>query len=58
MQDQRLKDVDEIAEKLKVKRSWLYARTRTNEIPHLKLGKYLRFDENEVMAWARQYFQK
>ena len=35
--------------------SWLYERTRTNTIPHLKLGKYLRFDRDEVIAWARQF---
>jgi len=46
--------VDELAERLKVKKSWLYARTReTGEgcIPRLKVGKYLRFNLQKVMAW-------
>ena len=55
MQGQDLKDIDEMAKKLKVKRSWIYGKTRTNEMPHIKLGKYLRFVESEVMTWARQY---
>jgi excisionase family DNA binding protein len=46
--------VEEAADLLRVKVSWLYERTRTNEVPHLKLGKYLRFDEEELWAWARQ----
>lgn len=36
---------------LKVPRSWLYERTRKGEIPHLKLGKYLRFHRGELLAW-------
>ncbi len=47
--------VEEAADLLRVKVSWLYERTRTNEVPHLKLGKYLRFDEDELLAWARRF---
>ncbi len=47
--------IGEAAELLRVKISWLYDRTRTNEVPHLKLGKYLRFDRDELLAWARQF---
>ncbi len=39
--------VDEVAEYLGVPRSWIYDRTRKNGpevIPHIKLGKYIRFD--------------
>ncbi len=35
--------------------SWLYERTRTNTVPHVKLGKYLRFDREELLAWARSF---
>ena len=47
--------VEEAADLLRVKVSWLYERTRSNEVPHLKLGKYLRFDEEELRAWARRF---
>jgi len=47
--------IDEAAALLSVPKSWLYERTRTNSVPHIKLGKYLRFDQQEFLAWARQF---
>ena len=47
--------IDEAAALIRVPKSWLYERTRTNTIPHLKLGKYLRFDRDELVAWSRQF---
>lgn len=43
--------VQEAADLLRVPVSWLYERTRTNSIPHVKLGKYVRFDRDELAAW-------
>jgi excisionase family DNA binding protein len=43
--------VQEAAELLRVPVSWLYERTRTNSVPHVKLGKYLRFDRDELTTW-------
>ena len=48
--------IDEMAETLKVPKSWLYSRTRETgpgSIPRVKVGKYLRFFESEVMDWIR-----
>jgi excisionase family DNA binding protein len=42
--------VDEAAERLGVKRSWIYERTRRNAIPHRKLGKFVRFTEQDIQA--------
>jgi excisionase family DNA binding protein len=36
-------------------RSWLYAKAAAGEIPHLKVGKYLRFHLSEVEAWLVQH---
>jgi excisionase family DNA binding protein len=44
--------VKEAADLLRVPVSWLYERTRTNSIPHVKLGKYLRFDRDELTGWV------
>jgi excisionase family DNA binding protein len=47
----------ELAEKLKVRKSWVYARTRETgpgSMPRLKAGKYLRFQEQAVMEWLRE----
>jgi excisionase family DNA binding protein len=46
--------VQEAAELLRVPVSWLYERTRTNSVPHVKLGKYLRFDRDELDAWLEE----
>jgi excisionase family DNA binding protein len=42
--------VDEAAERLGVKRSWIYERTRRNTIPHRRLGKFVRFTEQDIRA--------
>ncbi len=44
--------VDEAAERLGVKRSWIYERTRRKAIPHRKLGKFVRFTEQDLRAIA------
>ena len=46
--------IQEMAQLLKVKPSWIYFRTMqtgANAIPRLKLGKYLRFNPGAVMEW-------
>ena len=55
--DEELVDVEEMARKLKVHKSWIYARTREtgpDAIPRLKLKKYLRFKPAAVMEWLEQ----
>jgi excisionase family DNA binding protein len=55
--NQNLLTIDELAKELKVPKSWIYARTRitgANSIPKLKVGKYLRFNLEEVLAWIRK----
>mgnify|MGYP000305440302 CR=1 FL=1 len=46
--------IKEMASKLDVPVSWLYSRTRTNEITHYKIGKYVRFSESEVWNWLKK----
>lgn len=49
--------VEEVAALLKVSKSWVYEHTRSRGIPrserlpHLKLGKYVRFDADAVRAF-------
>ena len=48
--------VTDLAGMLRVPVSWVYEHVRLRgreRIPHLKLGKYLRFQEAEVRAWLR-----
>jgi excisionase family DNA binding protein len=44
--------VDEAAERLGVTRSWIYERTRRKALPHRKLGKFVRFTEEDLQAIA------
>lgn len=51
--------IEEMAARLKVPPSWLYSRTRETgpgSIPRTKIGKYLRFNETEVMAWIKETY--
>ena len=52
----RFWDVKQLAERLTVPEGWIYDRTRATGpeiIPHLKLGKYVRFDPEspEFQEW-------
>lgn len=55
--DKKWDDIDELATKLNVPKSWIYSQTRRKgegTIPVLRIGKYLRFNYQEVMEWLRQ----
>ena len=49
--------VQELAEKLKVKKSWVYSRTRETGpgvMPRISLGKYRRFRLQDVLEWCEK----
>ena len=45
--------IDELAKELKVKKSWIYARTRKGQvgIPHIRFGGNLRFERKKVVEF-------
>ena len=47
-----LVDAKAAAEQLGVPASWLLAEARAQRAPHKRLGKYVRFDVDELRAWA------
>jgi excisionase family DNA binding protein len=54
--EDELLTVSEIAAVLKVPVSWVYDRTRrrgAERMPHMKLGKYLRFHAAEIREWLQ-----
>ena len=51
--DISFKSIKQMSNKLGVPDSWLYARTRKGEIPCYRLGKYIKFIEEEVMDWIK-----
>lgn len=48
-----LVSVEEIAKILSVPPSWVYRMTAREEIPHIHVGRYVRFYVHEVMEWIR-----
>jgi excisionase family DNA binding protein len=51
--NRQLADIEEAAKTLNVPRSWLYERTRKNAVPCIRVGKYVRFDLDQLLAWAK-----
>jgi excisionase family DNA binding protein len=48
--------VGELAQRLKIKPSWIYSHTRQKghgTIPKIQVGKYIRFDEAAVIQWLK-----
>jgi excisionase family DNA binding protein len=51
MTGDRLLTASEVAGLLSVPESWVRAETRADRIPHLKLGRYRRYDRAAVLEW-------
>ncbi len=52
-----LMTVQQVAELLQVPVSWVYGRLRKRsleKLPGYRLGKYWRFDKEEVLAWLAE----
>lgn len=48
-----LLDAKAAAELLAVPHTWLLAEARSDRIPHVRLGRYVRFDGDELEHWWR-----
>ena len=57
MADEKLLTVEELAEILRVPKSWVYAQTRETgpgSIPRVRVGKYRRFELSKVREWLEK----
>jgi excisionase family DNA binding protein len=50
----RLLDAKAIAERLGVPESWVRESARSGAIPHVQLGRYIRFDLADVEKWLEK----
>ena len=53
-EDSELLTAEEVAKLLKVPKSWVYERSSVRSLdplPHIKLGKYLRFRKSDVLIY-------
>jgi excisionase family DNA binding protein len=46
-----LLDAEQAAELLRVPKTWVLAEARADRIPHVRLGRYVRFVGSELEAW-------
>ena len=44
---------EQAGELLNVPKSWILAEARADRIPHVRLGRYVRFDAEQLDAWWR-----
>jgi excisionase family DNA binding protein len=51
---ERLLDAVELAELLHVPVRWVRESTRAGAIPHVRLGRYVRYELSEVESWLEQ----
>ena len=42
---------EEAADLLAVPRSWVYAEARAGRLPHIRVGRYVRFREASLLEW-------
>jgi excisionase family DNA binding protein len=45
---------DEVAERLRVTKCWIYAEVRAGSLPHVRLGRYVRFRAGAIDSWIEQ----
>jgi len=46
--------LDELCDLFQVQPSWIYWQVKSGTIPYFKLGKYLRFDPDEISEWWQE----
>jgi excisionase family DNA binding protein len=42
---------EQVAEMLQVPKSWVYEAAREHRIPHVRLGRYVRFEREQLDSW-------
>lgn len=47
-----LLSADQVAELLRVPKSWVYAETRAGRMPHVVLGRYRRYRRTAIDEWV------
>lgn len=53
MVGEKLWTAQDVAEYLRVSRSWVYHRAESGELPHFRVGGALRFSPTDIDAYVR-----
>jgi excisionase family DNA binding protein len=48
-------DIQDLSECLSIKRSTLYVKVESGEIPHYKVGRLIRFKKSDLDAWIESH---
>jgi excisionase family DNA binding protein len=52
--DDQLLTADQLAERLGVRRSWVYEQSRLGRIPTISLGRYRRYRWSAIVQWLAE----
>ena len=52
MSPDKLLEAQEVADLLGVPVRWVREHTRSGSIPHVPLGRYVRYDRGDVLEWV------
>jgi excisionase family DNA binding protein len=50
--------VDDVADMLSVNKKWVYRHVDSGAIPHVRIGKLIRFKVEDLEGWLAQYAQE
>jgi len=51
---EKLLTIEQLSELLQVKQATIYQWTHTGFIPHIKIGRLVRFRESDVLEWLKR----
>jgi excisionase family DNA binding protein len=54
LRNERLLTAPDVAELLSVPVSWVREHTRSGRIPHVQLGRYVRYREETLLTWVAE----
>jgi excisionase family DNA binding protein len=49
--EQQLLTADEVADRIGMTPAWVYSETRAARIPHVRLGRYVRYRAASIESW-------
>ncbi len=55
MGEEDLMTVQEVCDWLKVTRDWLYDQVEARQIPHIRLGRHIRFHPAQMRAYLQEH---
>jgi excisionase family DNA binding protein len=50
----KLLEAQDVADMIGMSKDWIYAEVRADRIPHVRLGRYVRFRPEAIEDWIRR----